>query len=98
MLTFISSSSSDLASGGSVDYTYDAEGVKYSFAIELRDTGRYGKHQHDTTRDNMQLILNISDCIFRTGFELPPDQITSTAEETFAGLKAMAQEIAAQRS
>ncbi|XP_078409970.1 carboxypeptidase A1-like [Cetorhinus maximus] len=29
------------ASGGSIDWTYN-EGIKYSFAFELRDTGRYG--------------------------------------------------------
>ncbi|XP_020913424.2 carboxypeptidase B [Exaiptasia diaphana] len=29
-------------SGGSKDYTYGELGVKYSFALELRDTGRYG--------------------------------------------------------
>ncbi|XP_040269365.1 carboxypeptidase A2-like [Bufo bufo] len=29
------------ASGGSIDWTYDV-GIKYSFAFELRDTGRYG--------------------------------------------------------
>jgi len=30
-----------VASGSSVDYTYSI-GVKYSYAVELRDTGRYG--------------------------------------------------------
>ena len=30
------------ASGSSVDHTYGALGVKYSYALELRDTGRYG--------------------------------------------------------
>ena len=29
------------AGGGSGDYIYDVLGVKYSFALELRDTGRY---------------------------------------------------------
>lgn len=29
-------------SGGSIDYTYETLGVKYSYALELRDTGRYG--------------------------------------------------------
>ncbi|XP_017576543.2 carboxypeptidase A4 [Pygocentrus nattereri] len=29
------------ASGGSIDWSYDV-GIKYSFAFELRDTGRYG--------------------------------------------------------
>lgn len=33
--------SSDQASGGSIDWSYN-NGVKYSFAFELRDTGRYG--------------------------------------------------------
>lgn len=27
--------------GGSIDYTYETLGVKYSYALELRDTGRY---------------------------------------------------------
>uniref|UniRef100_A0A8D2IP36 Carboxypeptidase A2 n=1 Tax=Varanus komodoensis TaxID=61221 RepID=A0A8D2IP36_VARKO len=31
----------DQASGGSIDWSYD-HGIKYSFAFELRDTGRYG--------------------------------------------------------
>lgn len=30
------------ASGGSLDWTYDKGNVKYSYAVELRDTGRYG--------------------------------------------------------
>uniref|UniRef100_A0A3Q0RJC8 Carboxypeptidase A4 n=1 Tax=Amphilophus citrinellus TaxID=61819 RepID=A0A3Q0RJC8_AMPCI len=32
---------SDQASGGSIDWSYNL-GIKYSFAFELRDTGRYG--------------------------------------------------------
>ena len=32
----------DPASGGSEDWTYGVLGVKYSFSVELRDTGRYG--------------------------------------------------------
>ncbi|NXL38936.1 CBPA2 Carboxypeptidase, partial [Glaucidium brasilianum] len=35
------SSLADQASGGSIDWSYDY-GIKYSFAFELRDTGRYG--------------------------------------------------------
>ena len=30
------------ASGGSLDWTYDKARVKYSYAVELRDTGRHG--------------------------------------------------------
>lgn len=30
------------ASGSSVDWTYSAVNATYSFAVELRDTGRYG--------------------------------------------------------
>ena len=33
---------SDQNSGGSKDYTYGELGIKYSFALELRDRGRYG--------------------------------------------------------
>jgi len=32
----------DENSGGSKDYTYGALKIKYSFALELRDRGRYG--------------------------------------------------------
>jgi len=32
----------DQNSGGSKDYTYGALKIKYSFALELRDRGRYG--------------------------------------------------------
>ena len=32
----------DPAAGGSEDWTYGELGVKYSFSVELRDTGRYG--------------------------------------------------------
>ena len=32
----------DQNSGGSKDYTYGTLNIKYSFALELRDTGRYG--------------------------------------------------------
>lgn len=31
-----------VATGSSVDWTYTAQGVKYSYAVELRDTGRNG--------------------------------------------------------
>ncbi|XP_018014531.2 carboxypeptidase A2, partial [Hyalella azteca] len=31
-----------VASGGSVDYTYETLGITYSFAVELRDQGQYG--------------------------------------------------------
>lgn len=30
------------ASGSSIDYAYGKMGIPYSFAVELRDTGRYG--------------------------------------------------------
>ena len=29
-------------SGSSVDYTYDIMGLKWSFGVEMRDTGLYG--------------------------------------------------------
>ena len=32
----------DPNSGGSKDYTYGALGIKYSFALELRDLGQHG--------------------------------------------------------
>ena len=32
----------DNAAGGSIDWTYGELGVIYSYALELRDTGRYG--------------------------------------------------------
>ena len=32
----------DQASGGSSDYMYAGQGVQYSYALEGRDTGRYG--------------------------------------------------------
>ena len=32
----------DQNSGGSKDYTYGRLNIKYSFALELRDRGRYG--------------------------------------------------------
>lgn len=31
-----------LASGSSVDYGYDVAGIRYSFAVELRDEGEFG--------------------------------------------------------
>ena len=30
------------ASGSSIDWAYEKGGVQYPFAVELRDTGRYG--------------------------------------------------------
>jgi len=48
------------AASTTIDYSY-AQGVVYSYTIELRDTGEYG-------------------------FLLPEDQITPTAEETWAGI------------
>ncbi len=35
----------DIASGSSVDWTYDAIGIVYSYAVELRDQGQYGKNE-----------------------------------------------------
>lgn len=32
----------DSASGSSIDYVYDSLNVKNTFALELRDKGRYG--------------------------------------------------------
>ena len=32
----------DVVSGSSVDWTYGAEKIKYSYGVELRDTGKYG--------------------------------------------------------
>jgi len=58
------------ASGSSADYTYGVCGVKYSYGVELRDTGKYG-------------------------FLLPSDQIIPSGIETFAGIVAMGQYIAA---
>ncbi len=57
------------AAGSSVDWAYAKENVKYSYALELRDTGRHG-------------------------FLLPVSQIEPTVKETYAGLKAMAEEMA----
>ena len=57
------------AAGSSVDWAYAKENVKYSYALELRDTGRHG-------------------------FLLPAAQIGPTCTETYAGLKAMVNEMA----
>lgn len=32
----------DMAAGGSSDWAYDALGVSYAYALELRDTGNFG--------------------------------------------------------
>lgn len=56
---------SDPAAGSSADWAYAGAKVKYSFAVELRDTGRQG-------------------------FMLSNSQIIPTAEENFAGIKALA--------
>ncbi len=32
----------DATTGGSNDWSYGVLGLKYSYALELRDTGRYG--------------------------------------------------------
>lgn len=55
----------DPAAGSSADWAYEKAKVKYSFAVELRDTGRQG-------------------------FLLSNTQIIPTAEENFAGIKAVA--------
>jgi hypothetical protein len=33
----------DAASGSSMDWAYEIAGIKYSYAVELRDTGDYGE-------------------------------------------------------
>ena len=79
----------DVASGSTADWTYDAEKILYSYALELRDTGLYGI-------PHCFLFLtkkkSCSQIVF-LGFELPPRLIAPTATETFNGLKAMAIEI-----
>ena len=55
----------DPAAGSSADWAYAGAKIKYSFAVELRDTGRQG-------------------------FMLSNTQIIPTAEENFAGIKALA--------
>jgi len=32
----------DPVAGGSIDWTYETLGLKYSYALELRDKGKYG--------------------------------------------------------
>lgn len=54
----------DPAAGSSTDWAYAGAKIKYSFAIELRDTGRQG-------------------------FMLSNSQIIPTAEENFAGIRAI---------
>ena len=58
----------DANSGSTKDWAYGVLGVKYAFALELRDKGRYG-------------------------FLLPANQIMPTGMETFAAIKAMAEEL-----
>ncbi|KAK7082274.1 hypothetical protein SK128_016692 [Halocaridina rubra] len=53
------------AAGGSDDWAKGVGNVKYSYTIELRDTGFWG-------------------------FQLPPEQIIPTGEETFEALKVVA--------
>lgn len=36
----------DVASGSSVDWTYDTAKILYSYAVELRDQGQYGKNAY----------------------------------------------------
>ncbi|XP_078573698.1 carboxypeptidase B-like [Branchiostoma floridae x Branchiostoma japonicum] len=59
------------ASGMSCDWAYTVAGIKYSYTIQLRDTGQYG-------------------------FVLPADQIRPSADEFFAGLLVVAEQVAAE--
>eukprot|EP00058_Branchiostoma_floridae_P011798 XP_002597286.1 hypothetical protein BRAFLDRAFT_118166 [Branchiostoma floridae] len=59
------------ASGSSCDWAYTVAGIKYSYAIELRDEGQYG-------------------------FVLPANQIRPSADEFFAGLLVLAEQVAAE--
>ena len=42
MIKYSTFSLIDPVSGGSIDWTYEALGIKYSYAPELRDNGKYG--------------------------------------------------------
>ncbi|CAH1265620.1 CPA2 [Branchiostoma lanceolatum] len=59
------------AAGSSCDWAYTKAGIKYSYAIELRDEGQYG-------------------------FVLPANQIRPSADEFFAGLLVVAEQVAAE--
>ncbi len=81
------------AAGSSVDWAYAVEGVKYSYALELRDTGRHGflLPASQASDDNRFPIV-------KKGFFLKKKssvfQIKPTVEETYAGFAAMVEAIA----
>ena len=55
---------SGLNSGSSSDYTYGVLGIKYSFGVELRDTGEHGfllppEQIIPTAEENVEFIRHI---------------------------------------
>ena len=72
-----------MASGSSIDWAYDAGGVKVSFALELRES-----LQLKNLRKLTNLIKILGDQ-GQYGFILPANQIRPTALETWAGIKAV---------
>ena len=73
-----------IAYGSSIDWAYES-GIKYAFGLELRDTGRHAFMLPQVG------VLTFSHWI---SMELFQNQIKATVTETWAGLTAMALEIA----
>ena len=73
------------ASGASDDWAKGGAGIKFSYTIELPDTGRSGMKR----RWN-----HLKDCISRYNFILPPSRISGTVTSASRAVRAMAAALA----
>ncbi|XP_072047243.1 carboxypeptidase A2-like [Amphiura filiformis] len=59
----------DQASGGSSDYMYEGQGVQYAYALEGRDTGRYGfqlpaRQIQPSAEENWAALVAVCDYVY----------------------------------
>ena len=80
------------ASGASDDWAKGAAGIKYSFTVELPDTGRWVLHCTHCTR--VYTLYTCDTCLPRYNFLLPPSRISGTVTAASRAVRAMAASLA----
>ena len=80
------------ASGASDDWAKGAAGIKYSFTVELPDTGRWVPHCTHCTRCSR--VDTCDTCLPRYNFLLPPSRISGTVTAASRAVRAMAASLA----